>query len=166
MNWFRGIALGALLLVNASNALLLIKIHSARQHLQKDFADLNQLSSDVMQRNERVKRETEKLKALAESLPCKPQKGPKPKAGPPADVAASECALVHRPKSGCPQGYVQEDRPSFTEQDGSREFACISDNPAKKRCIDELRPGESFGMQIVIPIEPDTPEPASEGPKT
>jgi hypothetical protein len=83
-----------------------------------------------------------------------------------APAAPSLCALIHKPKSGCPQGYVQEKQPSFTERDGSREFACISDDPKKKNCIDELRPGESFGMQFVIPIEPERPEPASEGPKT
>jgi hypothetical protein len=68
------------------------------------------------------------------------------------------CAIIHKPSSGCPGGYVQEKRPRFTERDGSKEFACISRDPSKEPCTDVLKPGESMGLFFQIPVpEPDEP---------
>jgi hypothetical protein len=76
------------------------------------------------------------------------------------------CSTIHRPKSGCPKGYAQEKHPRFTEKDGSHQFACVSRDPAKEPCLDELRPGETVRFEFATPA-PDKPEPArDEGPKT
>lgn len=52
------------------------------------------------------------------------------------------CAVLHRPKDGCPKGYVPEAFPRFTDRDGSKEFACVSSDPKKEPCTDMLKSGE------------------------
>lgn len=164
MNWPQRIALSTLLAAIAVNTVLTVQLEYRRAELRKEAAKLTTLADEVSQKS------TE-LKALADSLPpCGPNKGaaPAPKSG--RDyVAATDnhCAVIHKPKAGCPKGYVQEKRPSFTEKDGSRVFACVSDDPAKAMCIDELRPGESVEMHLFIPLIPEAPEPVRvEGPRT
>jgi hypothetical protein len=58
------------------------------------------------------------------------------------------CAVIHESKQGCPQGYVREKHQRFTEKDGSREYACVSDDLAKPGCTDVLRPGETESVFI------------------
>jgi hypothetical protein len=58
------------------------------------------------------------------------------------------CNVIHEPAKGCPQGYVRENKPRFTERDGSTIFACVSHDPKKERCTDELRSGESVTIQL------------------
>jgi len=55
----------------------------------------------------------------------------------------SNCMVIHRPKKGCPPGYTQESEPRFTEKDGSKKYACISQDRGREICIDFLDPGES-----------------------
>jgi hypothetical protein len=166
MNWTRGAALGVMLLAIAVNTWLLIQLQSRHQILQKEIAELNRLSDDVTRKSAELIAESDRLKAMADRLKGCTGNLPHSNANQKPTVATSECALIHKPKAGCPQGYVQEKHPRFTEQDGSREFACESGDPAKKPCIDELRPGERIQFQVVIPIEPEQAEPASQGPKT
>ena len=73
------------------------------------------------------------------------------------------CAVIHKPtKAACPAGYVQEATPRFTERDGSKEFACLSDDPTKEQCTDMLKAGESMEFRLEFPAEPPAPKPAGE----
>jgi hypothetical protein len=71
--------------------------------------------------------------------------------------AAGSCAVIYEPSTGCPRGYVKDEKPIFTERDGTREFACMSSDTSKESCIDVLMPGESMGMEILIQQEPKKP---------
>ena len=61
------------------------------------------------------------------------------------------CNVIHEPKGGCPSGYGREFEPRFTEKNGAKEYACVSHEAAKEGCIDELRPGESVGVEVSEP---------------
>jgi hypothetical protein len=80
---------------------------------------------------------------------------------------ALTCAIVHRPKSGeCPLGYLPEIKPRFTERDGSKQYACVSTDPAKAFCTDVLKSGESETLEFFVKPEdpPTAPEPDSYDP--
>jgi hypothetical protein len=126
------------------NTVLIVQIHSRQEQLRKDSAELSQLAVQVEQKTDKLKAETDKLKALAASLANRES----------AAKDGNECVLIHKPKSGCPAGYVQEKRPRFTERDGSKQFACLSDDPSKEPCTDVLMPGESEDYIFQIPIAP------------
>lgn len=73
----------------------------------------------------------------------------------------SSCRVIHRPANGCPQGYRQEDKPRFTERDGSKQYACLSDDVTKEMCTDVLKSGESEEFQLqLVPVIPDANPPA------
>lgn len=76
----------------------------------------------------------------------------------------SNCAVIHKPAKGdCPQGYIRETVPRFTERDGSKEFACLSADPAKEQCTDMLKAGESVTFRLFeFDPEPPAPKPAGE----
>lgn len=162
MNWFHGIVLGGMLVVMLMNGALLSRVSSAREHLQKESADLEKQYDDLIRLAGEVTQKSDELKALAETLPhCKPNGKPAARERKAADEpepaaaeALSQCAVIHYPKRGCPKGYAQAKWPRFIERDGSRLFACVSEDRAKQSCIDELRPGESMEMHIIIPIVP------------
>jgi hypothetical protein len=63
------------------------------------------------------------------------------------------CNIVHETKQGCPQGYQRESKPRFTEKDGSKQFACVSQDKSKEQCVDVLKPGESVNMEFHIRID-------------
>ena len=69
------------------------------------------------------------------------------------------CSVIHEPKGGCPSGFTKEPNPRFTEKDGKREYACVSDDPKKEPCTDEIRGGESMELWLPIPV------PKMEAPK-
>jgi hypothetical protein len=81
---------------------------------------------------------------------------------------SSNCAVIHKPaKAECPKGYTQEQTPRFTERNGSKEFACVSADPAKEQCTDMLKAGESVTFRLFEfdpePLrEPPAPKPAGE----
>ncbi len=142
------IVLGAHLVLLALNITLLVRIQHERAGASQDFADLEKLAA-------RVDQQSEKLKALAGSLPpCEKS----------SQQSASVCSVIHKPQSGCPNGYVEEKRPRFTERDGSKQFACISDDPKKQGCLDVLKPGET--VEMFFEIDPDAGAVPAEGPKT
>jgi hypothetical protein len=72
---------------------------------------------------------------------------------------SSVCAVVHENPAGCPAGYMREKQPRFTEKNGSKQFACVSRDPAKQNCIDVLKPGESMGLEIEIESDDVPPRP-------
>jgi hypothetical protein len=75
----------------------------------------------------------------------------------------SNCAVIHKPAKGdCPQGYIRETVPRFTERDGSKEFACLSADPTKEQCTDMLKAGESMEFRLFLEPEPPAPKPAGE----
>lgn len=157
-----------LVLLIAVNTMLLFRIHS---DTRKQSADLKQLEGEVDQKIEHLKalaaevgQASRKLKGQADSLRSQADKlnGQADSLRSQADSllsrSANVCAIIHKPSSGCPGGYVQEKRPRFTERDGSKEFACISRDPSKEPCTDVLKPGESMGLFFQIPVpEPDEP---------
>jgi hypothetical protein len=80
---------------------------------------------------------------------------------------SQQCAVIHKPaKAECPKGYTQEQTPRFTEKDGSKVFACFSQDSTKSDCIDFLAPGEHVELLFGIPgnsaPEPPAPKPAGE----
>jgi hypothetical protein len=70
--------------------------------------------------------------------------------------SATECAIIHEPASGCPPDYRKEIKPRFTEADGSKQYACVSPDPAKGECVDAINPGERVEMifHVEMPSEP------------
>lgn len=105
-------------------------------------------------------------------LPVKPPLA----SGAPQDFTLldGQCMVIHRPAKGCPPGYKPYSEPTFTEKDGSKQFACWTDDPSKEPCIDTLRSGETYRMQELavpherkrkhddLPPEPPAPKPAGE----
>lgn len=82
----------------------------------------------------------------------------------PQDTAVSsapDCNVIHRPERGCPAGYQMETYPRFTERDGTKEFACVTDDPAKEPCVDVLKPGETMHI-LLFPTEPEKPAKADD----
>jgi hypothetical protein len=64
------------------------------------------------------------------------------------------CRTIHEPKTGCPNGYVRDKKPIFTERDGSKQYACRSDDVRKEGCIDMLKAGESEEVDVFLSEKP------------
>lgn len=65
----------------------------------------------------------------------------------------SKCAIIHQPKAGCPDGFAREATPRFTEEDGSKQFACVADqNTKREQCTDYIMPGEREELEIPLII--------------
>lgn len=92
------------------------------------------------------------LALLLVGCAAKPTGDAKPKAEAKPDLT---CGVIHMPKQGCPEGYIRELYPRFTERNGSKEFACI--DRLKEQCTDVLMPGESEGIQFEIHFEDSPP---------
>lgn len=61
------------------------------------------------------------------------------------------CNLIHRPPSGCPDGYLIA-KNFFTEKDGSSEDACVygkSEERPANQCFDEWRDGEQLHFYVL-----------------
>jgi len=69
-----------------------------------------------------------------------------------------KCRAIHEPKSGCPEGWTK--RPAaFTEKDGTKIAGCElpRDSPGFDDCLDYLKAGESFTMNVPLPLLSPTP---------
>ena len=156
------IVVAAILLSSVINLTLLFRVRVESRRMQHDNSDLTQLMAKVKQGADELRawaafleQRSDKLKALAAQLDERSKKMTPP---------AGQCAVIHKPASGCPKGYVAEKAARFTERDGSKQFACVSSDPAKKQCTDVLKAGESMEMWFRIPVEPG--DAADERPKT
>jgi hypothetical protein len=57
----------------------------------------------------------------------------------------SECGTIHRPATGCPQGF--REIPDIFEYQGNKEAACYDAH--REDCIDVLRPEERMRFALM-----------------